>query len=75
MGTMLRLKFNLFTLDCIRWVTQDMMHEVLTPTVEAGEIICTIDRMKIGFALNTEAEMKKVSQQAVPIAHPDFFLR
>lgn len=50
------------------------MHKVLTPTAVAGEIICTIDRMKIGFALNTELEMKKVLRQAVPKAHTDFFL-
>lgn len=35
------------------------MHEVLAPTVVAGEIICTIDRMKIGFALNTEADWRE----------------
>lgn len=71
-GTVLRVTFYLSTLDCIRWLTHTVIHEVLTPTVEAGEIICTIDRMKIGFVLNTEAEMK-VSRQAVPKAHPDFF--
>lgn len=37
------------------------MHEVLAPVAAAGEIICNIDRMKIGFALNTELnrEMRK----------------
>lgn len=30
------------------------MHEVLAPIAAEGEIICNIDRMKIGFALNTE---------------------
>lgn len=44
-----RLAFYLATPDCILWLTRDIMHEVLSPTVEAWEIICTIDRMKIGF--------------------------
>lgn len=35
-------------------LTGDMVHEVLAPIAAAGEIICNIDRMKIGFALNTE---------------------
>lgn len=30
------------------------MREVLAPIAAEGEIICNIDRMKIGFALNTE---------------------